>query len=72
MVLFYSAEIELKRCTEYLQDGVLDGSFFVHGLFFAHEIENPGLYTGTTDSVYINPDHPNKEKWERNPGDIGQ
>lgn len=51
IILFYSAEIKLSDCKNYLEKGILDGAFFVHGLFFAHEQEKDSFTTGTLNPI---------------------
>ena len=72
------SDIELWMvCKAHVNGGELPtmGSFFIHGLFFAHDPE-PEYWTqplsrtfqsGTRAREYSNPDHPDTKKWERDP-----
>ncbi len=72
IILFYSATIKLSDSKSYSKTGILDGSFFVHGLFFAHEPEKDTIKAGNLYSFYKNPskaelNSQKPQKWERNP-----
>jgi len=43
------------------------GTFFIHGLFFAHDKEIKGFTIGSKDREYFNPKNPNPILWERYP-----
>ncbi|MDQ0593199.1 hypothetical protein QFZ37_001568 [Chryseobacterium ginsenosidimutans] len=66
IVLYYSSEVKLKDCKKNAQKGI-NCSIFVHGLFFAHEVEREAMTTGATDNFYVNPKTPNNKIWERYP-----
>lgn len=70
MILYYSSEIKLKDCKKNAQKGLIC-SVFIHGLFFAHEIEPASLLkaakAGTTNKFNKNLDKLNNKKWERYP-----
>ena len=66
LILYYSSEVKLKNSKKNSQKG-LNCSIFVHGLFFAHEVEPNSFTKGTTANFNINPDTPNNKTWERYP-----
>jgi hypothetical protein len=66
IVLYYSAEVKLSESNK-TNNGTLDCSVFVHGLFFAHQPEKSGMLTGSLGSFYKNPKKPNSQSWTRNP-----
>ncbi|GEM_PF-1142972 len=71
IILYYSSEIKLKQDNRLLvkknNSGGLTASIFIHGLFFAHEVEKSSIFTGNNDSFYKNPKEPNKRLWRRYP-----
>jgi hypothetical protein len=66
IILYYSSEVKLKDCKKNAQKGLIC-SIFVHGLFFAHEVERDVYTTGSTNNFYVNPKNPNSKVWERYP-----
>jgi len=71
IILYYSSEIKLKQDNKLLikkdKYGGLNASVFIHGIFFAHEVEKNSIFTGNNDSFYKNPKEPNKRLWRRYP-----
>jgi hypothetical protein len=69
IVLYYSAEIKLSDCKPYVETGILDGAFFVNGLFFAHDVEHVTYQTGTTEPLQKgkskSKDSKTPQEWER-------
>jgi len=66
IVLYYSSEVKLKDCKKNAQKGI-NCSIFIHGLFFAHEVEKETMKAGTKGSFYENPNPSNSKIWERYP-----
>ncbi|UOU99161.1 hypothetical protein MUU74_04195 [Chryseobacterium daecheongense] len=70
IILYYSSEVKLKDIKKTSSNGLFC-SIFVHGLFFAHDVEKSGIIesskAGTTNSFYVKPKQPDNKKWERYP-----
>lgn len=69
LILYYSAQIPVQSRSfnlAYNASKFFEGQVFVHGLFFAHELEKSTLLTGPLGPVYLRPSHP-KETWFRQP-----
>ena len=67
MVLYYSSEV-LSSQFNLKPSSKLEGTIFLHGIFFAHEDErDTGAFVGSKAEYYVNPKEPNKERWIRNP-----
>ena len=66
IVLYYSSEI-LSSQFNLNRSSKLEGNIFIHGIFFAHELERSFITIGSNEEYYVNPDEPNKEEWKRNP-----
>jgi hypothetical protein len=63
LILFYSVEA-IKTNEKYF----FGGTFFIHGIFFAHEPEQKDFLTiGSTEEDYQKPAKPDPTQWERYP-----
>jgi hypothetical protein len=73
LVLYYSVNVNVPNSSskKLQRNTPFEGVFFIHGLFFAHEIETGSIRTGSTKSFYENPTEDLiKQEWNRNPSKL--